>query len=423
MRQSLVRLKMPAPPKIRFNVISMNVLSPGYFRKTDRSDKKKRVEAQHAHAWQPRLRQQCRVLADLDLDIATLQEFWFKREVFDLVHDALGSGYMIVAAQRSGKKEDGVALLVRKERWQILSDRSIHLDDGHGDRSLALVLIQSRVSPECPPVIVATTHLTYPHDAHDAPIRLQQAAAIARHIDEFASDAGAQASPVVLTGDFNGPCSDPAVRLLLDHGFASSFSACHGREAAITHLDHAGHASGVDFVFYRQGRRLAEGGETDAPDDSAQHGSSSSSPVATDAQAPQLPVLQPLSATLLPECTPDDAMMTRPVVQHAADLAAAASALEGCGEVTPAAEAGLLGSHRIGSPVPLSPASSSVSGNSGHFGGEGASAHGSPALPPSPGPDSGLFAVTRPLSELSFADWCQLTDHRAVKVCFELQCV
>ena len=374
------------------SVVSMNMLSPGYFRKTDRSTKK-RVEASHVDAWTQRLRQQYRCVRELSADVTCLQELWFKPAQFDLMHEALGDAHEVVAAQRTGKKEDGVALLIRRDRWAVRAQLAVHLDAGAGDRSMAMALIEpapgvrgQRAPPPPPPplsplLLVATTHMTFPHDAHDAPVRLRQAQAIVRHLDEFAALHGAADAPVILSGDLNGESSDPAVRLLLDHGFESGYAACRGgREAAVTHLDHNGHAAGVDFVLYRCARGGAGGAAR----------------------------LRPAAAVLLPECAPDTAMMARPVVQHPADVAAASASLAACGRLSPASEVAVLGSHReLGSPPVGEPSP--------------AAAAGAGADPAAPALAFGLFASTQPLSELTFEQWCQMTDHRAVAVRFDLE--
>jgi hypothetical protein len=461
------------------SVLSLNLLSPGYFRKSDRSDKKKRVEASHHAVWRARLAQEFVVLRDLGADVYMLQELWLKPDVSALMTEVLGDGYALVAAQRTGKKEDGVALLVRTAAWRVDAQRVVQFNDA-GDRCLALALITpagwggggdggggsgGRDAAELsapsdaaapPAVIVATTHLTYPTDvAYDQPIRQRQADEVVRHIGHFAAEHGVGAvAPVVLGGDMNGPATDPAVRAFTDAGFVSAFGAVHGREAAITHLDHAGHAAGVDFVFYRSPPRRCGGGggggggsggdgtaallpsststwtSSSCSGGAATPCASSSSAVASAALDDGRPArlrpalrLTPAAATLLPAGVPDTAGMCRPIVQHASDLAAAAAAAAYGGLASPTAPglSEFVGDHRERSPiVGLATAAPGA-------GSEGSTPSGSSStLPaddrptPSPPPLSagGAFAQPRPLSALSWHDFCQLTDHRAVAVRF-----
>lgn len=466
---------------LKLSVCSMNLLSPGYFRKSDRSDKRKRVEASHYSAWHPRLLQQFSALNDLQHDVAMLQEFWCKPPVFALLHDVMGNGWCVVSCQRTGKKEDGVLLLVNRSKWTIAAERCVHFNDA-GDRCLAIALIRpthptlQNISSEQQAadvgIIVATTHLTFPHDESvDAPIRLEQSCRIVREIDSFAVDNNAMDAPVVLGGDFNGPCSDPAVQKLLQCGYRSSYSAVNGREAAITHLDHAGHAAGVDFVFWRQGGYLKQRRKSAASlvsalkptgvmftsisssgsaGESFSFSSSSSSEeesvggaaAASSIHRHVAVSLTPLSATLLPAGVPDNAVMCRPIVQHPADLAvAAAAALAVSAPLTPAAgtassspsaplgdactlingSSGALGDHRERTPIaplegqsPTSSSSSSSASNGTSATEDGAGEGAQSAAP------VGVFSVTRRLCDLSFHDWCQMTDHRAVSATFRV---
>lgn len=444
------------PPEL--SVLSLNLLSPGYFRKADRSDKKKRVEASHHAVWRSRLAQEFVLLRDLGNDVAMLQELWYKPDAQALMTEVLGDGYALVAAQRTGKKEDGVALLVRTAAWRLGAQRVVQFNDA-GDRCLALALITpagwgggssgggggAEPSPAPPAVIVATTHLTYPTDvAYDRPIRQRQADEVVRHIGHFAAEHGVAAvAPVVLGGDMNGPATDPAVRAFTDAGFVSAFSAVHGREAAITHLDHAGHAAGVDFIFWRPAGWAAGGGGGAAPaellpsststwtssgGDSAVSSSSvaaSSAAASDDGRPARLrPALRltPAAATLLPAGVPDTAGMCRPIVQHASDLAAAAAAAAHAGLASPTAPglSEFVGDHRERSPIVVGAALP------GAGSGDGSNSSSTPSFAaddrptPSPPPVSagGAFTQLRPAAALSWHDYCQLTDHRAVAVRF-----
>ena len=359
----------------RLHVLTYNLLSPGYFRKAvPKSKGVKRVEASHAPVWSSRLAQALSVISELSCDVCALQEVWFKKEYLQQLDSALGREYAFVGAQRSGKKEDGVALLVRRASWSVLAQKSVQFGD-EGDRALALALLSPTRGGQ--PLLFASLHLTFPHTAHDEPVRLGQAEAALSEIASFAAAHGASGAACVLGGDLNGTTADPAVcTLLLRGGFASAYAAVWGAEAAVTHVDHDGHAAGVDYVLFRQ-PRSGVGGSGEGQG-----------------------ALSPLLAALLPADVPDATLMMRPVVQTKEDVAAAAGALtasggRGLGAASSNAGVG-VGVGVDGAREPL-PADAEEGG----------------------GGSAGCFAGgARPMAALSWSDWCQLSDHRVVCVTF-----
>ena len=356
-----------------FRVLTWNLLSPGYFRKADRASRK-RMEASHPAAWEARFGQQLRILVELRPAVACLQELWQKPAIFSMIDAALGGQYHVRTMQRGSKKEDGCALLVRRD-FDVLESRCMQFSDA-GDRVLVLALLRSCVPSHT--LVVGTTHFTFPHDESDDALRLHQAAATLEALAAFEAEmriAHSHTGSTVLCGDLNGTADDPAVAAVMRGGrFRSAFSRVHSREPGVTHMNHEGVSTCVDYVLYR-----GEG-------------------------------LSPAAAWLLPRGVPDDALMTRPVVQTADDIRAAAVAAS-TGSASPPV-------------MPLSPSDSAAA--AAPNGGPLVVALISPVAvnsPTSPAlvaqeeegdPRVGRFAVSRSLAGLGFGDFCDLSDHRAL---------
>mgnify|MGYP001108733638 CR=1 FL=1 len=320
------------------------------------------VEATLPPAWGKRVAQQLALLAELAPDVIALQELWCVPAVIALVRSTLGASYAFHVARRTGRKEDGVALLVRKATWVAVGEHTEALA-GAGDRVLLLVALEPAgeahsggggggggigwgapvpaaaaaaapvagrgkgrgvpSAPAPPPssadvalasllastraalggggggrgssgieaapvaakrrVVVATTHLTFPHNDYDLRLRKTQATTAVRAIDAFAAEVGAAAAvssvvhqlhsasavvavsgdgmeveaeaelavPVVFAGDFNHSC-DAALDVIHAAGFLSAHALTHdGCEPDATHVDHHGAAVCVDYVFVR----------------------------------------------------------------------------------------------------------------------------------------------------------------------------
>jgi protein angel len=105
-----------------------------------------------------------------------------------------------------------------------------------------------------PLCLVSNTHLTFPHSAYDAGLRLAQGRRLLDHLDATAARLGLAHLPVVVAGDLNGDMHDAVYAHLAARGFRSAALAVLGREAGVTHLTHRGDAVAVDFVLFRYAR-------------------------------------------------------------------------------------------------------------------------------------------------------------------------
>lgn len=84
---------------------------------------------------------------------------------------------------RSGKKTDAVALVINAKDFEVLGREDIHLCS-MGDRvALLLYLLHKDTGKH---VLVANTHLSFPHHALDRLNQMQQMKKLISSIDAFA---------------------------------------------------------------------------------------------------------------------------------------------------------------------------------------------------------------------------------------------
>jgi endonuclease/exonuclease/phosphatase family metal-dependent hydrolase len=172
-------------------LLTWNILAPCYYKLgTVEYGRKVKVEAQLRTAWERRLGQQLAVMKELAPDVIALQEVWFKPDVFARIREALGSAYGMYPIRRPMGKDDGVALLVKRDTWSVEEARPVEFADA-GNRVMMMAHLQaagSASSTAAPSVIVGTTHFTYPHGSDDTRLRLAQAHAATAELLRFARE-------------------------------------------------------------------------------------------------------------------------------------------------------------------------------------------------------------------------------------------
>lgn len=95
---------------------------------------------------------------------------------------------------------------------------------------------------------MVNSHLTFPHDAFNRKVRLQQIQITLKAIEEYQAANSLQHIPVVLCGDFNDAL-DVVHDCILEYRYESAFQLLNGREAKVTHCNHQNGEVGVDFIF------------------------------------------------------------------------------------------------------------------------------------------------------------------------------
>ena len=274
----------------QLRVLTWNILAPCYFR-----DSLGR-ESSVAGAFEARNARILAALRKTSADLICLQEFWFDERLLALYRRGLPhhQPFMLqrTAFNRDGCSEDGVAILVDTRRFRVLLREDILFQD-HGipqDRVALCVVVQPLSQPlEGVAVALVTTHLTFPHGAHDLRAREAQVRAMLRSARRAVLAWRPQGPevPLVVTGDLNGGVGDAVARALRDAGLARSFDLVHGRPSGATHVDHRGRHHAADHIWQ---------------------------PAAEEGAATQLVVDE---VALLPRTTPDGTPCIRPRLDRA----------------------------------------------------------------------------------------------------------
>eukprot|EP00049_Salpingoeca_infusionum_P007274 m.118185 g.118185 ORF g.118185 m.118185 type:complete len:453 (+) comp13647_c0_seq4:86-1444(+) len=183
------------------------------------------------------------------LDILCLQEYWFNKD-FRALYETNFKQHRCYTLKRPDPKQDGVAIFVGPH-LQTIATRSVHFET-EGERVALLLHLRIRDTSMCDvlgDVIVANTHLIFPHDMHSNEVQVEQVRQLTQAISEFEQEQGVYTS--IITGDFNSDAFSPPLQFLYSQGFESLFGHLHQRELAVTHLSHRGDELGVDFVLFR----------------------------------------------------------------------------------------------------------------------------------------------------------------------------
>jgi hypothetical protein len=412
-----------------FRVLTWNLLAAPYFRVPPEASGQRRpvAEAVFRGVRRRRLAQELAALSELEPDILAIQELWFKDEVLASLTRVLGDRYESILVQRPCGKQDGVALLVRRSRLRVLQWDTVKWDEP--DKRCAAMAVLEPVDAPGSSFVACCTHLTYPETAFDQQRRIAQAGFVVAAVDSLAAAAGIPGCPALIAGDMNA-VGDEAVAVISGAGYTSSFCAVHGRAPVFSHLDHTCKGAGVDAVFYRPGKGTRRAQAQAQTDNATTAAAAEGAEVSLGWTAHE--------AYLLPRSIPDDTPMTRPVPQVCLGLPvgdegepAAAQASSNSSQTTPATPAtpspastplaspcgvGAGAGARGGADafvdaatgLSASLASSAGRGEEGQGEGEGAC----PGTPLPPGYTGGDFASVRPISALSFTDFCNLSDHR-----------
>lgn len=104
-------------------------------------------------------------------------------------------------------------------------------------------------------LLLANTHLTFPHGLYDNVQRGKQIRTLTTSIDKYIEQNSLTGIATFIVGDMNvdGDCNDDCVyQHLLATGYLSSYHKVHGQEPGVTHLTHRGTQLAVDYIMYRQ---------------------------------------------------------------------------------------------------------------------------------------------------------------------------
>jgi len=148
---------------VRFRICQFNVLAPSA-----------RISPPlNEVPWQDRHSAICDVLLRLDADVVCLQEFDFAPATVGfaaLYEKRLGSLYSLHTKQRTGLKEEGVAVLLRKGCFEEVDVEAMDLHPAFCDRVALVARLRHAATGRR--LLVANTHLTvaHAHNDHDIPM-------------------------------------------------------------------------------------------------------------------------------------------------------------------------------------------------------------------------------------------------------------
>lgn len=182
----------------------------------------------------------------LSSDIICLQEFWFDPSYETIFRSALGEAYEFHTLKRTGGKSDGVAVLLRRGKWDVRSSLGMSLSPV-GDRVALVMHLRSQdgtsqaVGGGEEDMILVNTHLAFPHTSFDRANQMAQIEVVTDTVEGFVRNSGLPTmTPRVVVGDLNVEETDPVCRHLGSNGFRSAFASLHREQRVITHRNHRG---------------------------------------------------------------------------------------------------------------------------------------------------------------------------------------
>lgn len=182
----------------------------------------------------------------LSSDIICLQEFWFDPSYETIFRSALEDAYEFHTLKRTGGKSDGVAVLLRRGKWDVRSSLGMSLSSV-GDRVALVMHLRSQdgtsqaVGGGEEDMILVNTHLAFPHTSFDRANQMAQIEVVTDTVEGFVRNSGLPTmTPRVVVGDLNVEETDPVCRHLGSNGFRSAFASLHREQRVITHRNHRG---------------------------------------------------------------------------------------------------------------------------------------------------------------------------------------
>ena len=252
----------------RLSVATFNVLAPCYKRMPHKVDVKAQVPARGRAArrrvpremefpelWKVRQKECISLIRACGASVVGLQEYWFNEtsQAMYKAKDGVGDLYKVFELQRP-YKADGVAILGDEKSCKVLDEVPI-VYGYHGHRVALLLRLEFLGCGATTParqLVVANTHLTFPHSESDNRLRLKQCRRLLTQVDEYISKHALEdKADVFIMGDMNETAEGPVYNEFVNANFVSSFGKANNAEAKVTHLSHRRESVGVDYIWYR----------------------------------------------------------------------------------------------------------------------------------------------------------------------------
>ncbi len=150
-----------------FSICTFNILVPYYKRLSSEYDRENDYES----TWKSRHLSIINLLQSLQIHLICLQEFWLNdRSFVDLYESHLSSRYSVHYVQRTHDLDDGLAIFVDRNYFEVVDKVDLLLYD-IGNR-VGLLLNLEYNNGKC--LLLVNIHLTFPHNAFDRRLRLTQ---------------------------------------------------------------------------------------------------------------------------------------------------------------------------------------------------------------------------------------------------------
>lgn len=217
----------------QFAMMSFNLLAPCYKRLhiRDQITGRRVRESSSFDMWSTRANDTLKFFQEevfsRKTSIVALQEFWLDTRYSSLFEKKFTEqGYNVKLLQRTGPKVDAVALMVRSDTFEILGSENVYLCSLADRVALMLWLRHTATGRH---VIVANTHLSFPHNALDRLNQMRQMQNLTAFMDRYAADQNISGATRVIMGDFNVESLSPVCDHLRNAGYYSCFEVCPPR--------------------------------------------------------------------------------------------------------------------------------------------------------------------------------------------------
>lgn len=216
-------------PIVEFNIVTFNMLAPCYKRisgEISGSGRRER-ESDKSPMWNQRATDTIAFFEEELLpssSILALQEFWLNEEYSTMFENCfVQKGYELRTLKRSGSKMDAVAIAIKKDEFEIKGSEDVYLCSV-GDRVALLLWLRHRLTGKN--IIVANTHLSFPHNVFDRMNQMRQMRKLTDAIDRYCKDHKIGPSTKIITGDFNSEVQSSVCDHLRSSGYQSTFEKC-----------------------------------------------------------------------------------------------------------------------------------------------------------------------------------------------------
>jgi len=212
-----------------FTVASFNLLAPVYKRLSSYNMETggRKRESQYPELWQSRATKTRKFFEETlfpNTDIIALQEFWLNVKYLNIFREEFYKhGYEMLMLQRTGTKLDAVVLLVKTNTFEIQKTENVYLCNMR-DRVAIMAWLKHKQTGK--DVIVANTHLSFPHNNLESISQVQQMEIITKVMDNFAHRYDISHVTRLVVGDFNAEMKSRVCDHLRKIGYSSCFEIC-----------------------------------------------------------------------------------------------------------------------------------------------------------------------------------------------------